>query len=183
MIFEYRNALTSEECLQLIELSKDKLIEATTLGPKQEDYRTAQNCWISELHPAVTKVKLLVREKTGLPVENQELVHIVKYTVGGQYKNHHDFFHPDTDYYQSQISRGGQRLYSCMFYLNDDFQGGETEFPELGVTIQPEACKMIVWSNVNSDNSLDYTTLHAGLPVTQGEKWICLVWVRENQFK
>lgn len=29
----------------------------------------------------------------------------------------------------------------------------------------------------------DYDSLHAGMPVTSGEKWIAIVWVREKKFQ
>lgn len=182
MIFEYRESLTPQECEELIQLGKDRLTPAFTLGVNREGYRTALNCWITEPLPITAKVKLLVKQATGVPVENQEHVHIVKYEVGGEYKPHHDFFHPNTDYFESQVARGGQRTHSCLFYLNTDFTGGETEFPNLGVKITPELGKLIVWDNLNN-GQLDYDSLHAGLPVASGEKWICVVWVRENEFR
>jgi prolyl 4-hydroxylase len=42
--------------------------------------------------------------------------------------------------------------------------------------------KLVIWKNLNDDLSLNYNSLHAGLPVIRGEKWICIVWVRENKF-
>jgi len=80
------------------------------------------------------------------------------------------------------MDRGGQRKYSALIYLNDDFEGGETYFPKINYTVKPEIGKMVIWENLNKDNSLNYDSLHAGLPVLSNEKWICIVWVRETKF-
>lgn len=182
MIQEFQNILSIDECNELIEISKNKLFSATTLGIKIIDYRTAENTWLFEKNNLTDKLKNIVSDKTNLPIENQEQIHIVKYNFGGEYKQHHDFFHPNTDYFESQTQKGGQRIYSCLFYLNDDFKGGETYFPKIDYKVNPELGKLIVWKNLNDDLSLNYNSLHSGLPIISGEKWICIVWVRENKF-
>lgn len=182
MIQEFKNVLSVDECNELIQMSKDKLFEATTLGENVKNYRTANNTWLFEKTDLTDKIKNIVSEKTNLPIENQEQIHIVNYNVGGEYKEHHDFFHPNTDYFESQIKRGGQRIYSCLFYLNDDFIGGETDFPKMNYKVKPQLGKLVIWKNLNDNFSINYNSLHAGLPVISGEKWICIVWVRENKF-
>ncbi len=182
MLDEYLNILNKDECSELITLSSNKLFGATTLGAYIKEYRTAENTWLFETTELTEKIKKIVSEKTKLPIENQEQIHIVKYNVGGEYKEHHDFFHPNTDYYDSQIKRGGQRIYSCLFYLNDNFKGGETDFPKINYRTTPQLGKLVVWKNLNDDNTLNYDSLHAGLPVVEGEKWICIIWVRESGF-
>lgn len=180
---EFDNQLTKEECEQLIEMSDGKMRAAGVLGVQDDGYRVAQNTWINETNDITLKIKNIVLHKTKLPHENQELIHVVKYVVGGEYKVHHDFFHPNTDYYERVTKTGGQRAYSCLFYLNDNFKGGETDFPQLNKTVQPEQGKLIVWRNAEPDGTLNHNTLHAGLPVTKGEKWICIVWVREKSIR
>ena len=177
------NFLTKEECLELIDIVKDDFYSSSVLGEQIEGYRTAQNTWIYHDTDLTLKIKEFISNKTNLPIENQEDLHIVKYNIGGQYKNHHDFFHPGEEYYDEVTKNGGQRAFSCLIYLNDDFTGGETCFPNKDITIKPELGKMIIWININEDNSLNYDSLHAGLPVISGEKLICIVWVREYNFK
>jgi prolyl 4-hydroxylase len=182
MIHEFKNILSVDECNELIQLSKNKLTEATTLGTQIKDYRTAETTWLFEKTELTDRIKTIVSEKTNLPIENQEQIHIVKYNIGGEYKEHHDFFHPDTDYYNTHIERGGQRVYSCLFYLNDDFEGGDTTFPKMKYVVNPALGKLVIWKNLNDDLSINPDSLHAGLPVIKGEKWICIIWVRENKF-
>lgn len=182
MVEEFKNILSVDDCNKLIEMSKDKLFAATVLGPGVKDYRTAENTWITEKNELTDKIKNIVYQKTNLPIENQENIHVVKYNTGGEYKVHHDFLHPNTDYFEYHIKRGGQRRYSCLFYLNDNFLGGETYFPKIEYKVNPALGKLVVWKNLNDDLSLNYDSLHAGLPVLSGEKWICIVWVRVGVF-
>ena len=69
-----------------------------------------------------------------------------------------------------------------MIYLNDDFEGGETHFPSLNLVVKPKKGKLVIWDNVNEDGSLDFNSLHAGLPVKKGFKYIAVIWIRENKF-
>lgn len=178
------NVLTQNECDELIQMGTvNGLTKANTLGETITSYRTADNSWILERNELVKKIETIVQNESGLPIENQEKIHIVKYDIGGEYKTHHDFFHPNTDYYESSMGTSGQRVFSFLFYLNDNFTGGETEFPNKDTVVTPQMGRLLIWRNLNEDGTLDYDSLHAGLPVESGQKNIAIVWVRENQFE
>ena len=174
--------LTINECDELIKKGSTNLITAKTLGTKIDGYRTADNSWIFDENELTLKIKNIVEKETNLPIENQEKIHIVKYDVSGEYKPHHDFFHPDTDYYETSMGNAGQRVYSCLFYLNDNFEGGQTEFVNKDIKVKPKTGRLLIWKNIKEDGSLDYDSFHAGLPVISGTKWIAIVWVREFEF-
>jgi prolyl 4-hydroxylase len=183
MIREIKNAITTDQSKELIEIAERHLIKMTTLGKETEGYRSAQGTWVDKNLELSIYIKSIISDCANLPIENMENLHIVKYQVGGEYKEHHDFFFPNEDYYERECTnRGGQRLKSALIYLNDDFEGGETHFPKLNKIIKPEINKMVIWDNINEDNSLNYDSLHAGLPVKSGVKYICIVWIRENKF-
>lgn len=178
------NILTQTECDELIQIGiKNGLVKANTLGKNIESYRTADNTWIWESNELTTKIQNIIEKESGFPIENQEKIHIVKYNIGGEYKPHHDFFHPNTDYYESTMNVGGQRIFSFLFYLNDNFVGGETNFPNKKIQITPKLGRLLIWRNLNEDGSLDYDSYHAGLPVESGEKYIAIIWVRKNIFQ
>jgi prolyl 4-hydroxylase len=183
MVVEIQNSITSEESKELIDLAEQSLTKTTTLGPQIDGYRTAQGTWLGKDLNVSQKIMEFVSKETNLPTENMESIHMVRYDVGGEYKEHHDFFFPNQDYYEENcVKRGGQRLKSALIYLNDDFEGGETYFPKLNITIKPEKNKMVIWDNLNQDESLNYDSLHAGLPVKSGVKYIAIIWIRKNQF-
>jgi prolyl 4-hydroxylase len=182
MITIIDKVLTIEECGELIQSASAHFTKTTTLGSEIDGYRTADGCWL-ERSPLVDKLSELTSNLTGYPIENQESVHIVKYDIGGEYKVHHDFFSPDADYYESHTNKVGQRLFSCLFYLNDDYEGGETEFPIRKLKVTPSTGRVLLWSNLTANDELDYDSLHAGLPVISGTKYIAIIWVRENKFR
>jgi prolyl 4-hydroxylase len=177
------NVLTPDECKHLIQIGSKNLAPAGTLGKKIEGYRVADGSWIREHDELTEKIKKMISVMTGNPIENQEEVHIVKYDIGGEFKIHCDYFHKTEEYYEQHMALGGQRIMSCLFYLNDDFEGGETEFPTKKLKITPRIGRLLMWSNVTPNDEVDPESLHAGLPVTKGVKYIAVIWIRESKFK
>lgn len=178
MIIIADNLLTELECNQLIGLASGKLIKAKTLG--NQNFRTAENTWLDDSHEVVSQVKLLVSTITSSPISHQEQVHIVRYGTNGEYKEHHDYFEAGYPTHDSALKERGQRTHTCLFYLNENFVGGETRFTKKNLNITPKTGRMVVWTNTLPNKLPDESTLHAGLPVTEGEKWLCIVWVRER---
>lgn len=181
--YDFITPFTKQELDEVIKRYDKELPPLRTLGEHKDEYRTGQGTWIKEKEPTIDRFKQLIAGITGLPIENQETPHFIKYEVGGQYKHHFDYFHPGTNYYEEHIKRGGQRVFTSILYLNDDFEGGETDFPKHKITVKPTAGKMFTWRNVTVDGQLDVNSNHAGLPVKTGIKYIVVVWVRQNTFK
>jgi prolyl 4-hydroxylase len=182
MVREFDNFLSPELCDKLINLSLDKLEVAEVLGENQ-NWRTASSCWLTESHnESISDLRVRISEMINMPVENMETLHIVKYDVGGEYKTHQDYFHKGEDYNEN-ISRGGQRQKTALIYLNEDFTGGVTRFPQIYLSIKPEVGKLVIWDNLLSDGTPDLLSSHCGLPVESGEKWIAVIWIREKEFK
>jgi prolyl 4-hydroxylase len=182
MVYEYPNSFTIEDCKQLIE-SANQFSKADTLGEKIDDYRVAENIWLSREDKMSTRIFYNIYLKTNCLPVHMEHVCIVKYDIGGEYKLHHDFFHPSEDYSTDLLSNGGNRVKTALIYLNDDFEGGETQFPNLDTTIKPELGKMVIWDNLLDNGELDMDSIHAGLPVTSGTKYIAVVFIREKDFE
>ena len=176
------DVLTVNECEQLINEYSTELRKLDTLGTPIDNYRTADGTWIYKDTELSLKIQNIIANDSGLPIENQEKIHIVKYEIGGEYKPHHDFFHPNTDYYENTMGTAGQRTHSYLFYLNDNFTGGETEFPHKKIKITPKTGRLLIWRNLKENGELDYDSFHAGLPVESDTKYIAIVWVRENSF-
>lgn len=69
------------------------------------------------------------------------------------------------------------RFATILFYLNDDMKGGETSFPRWvnaetseALKVKPERGKAILFYNLLPDGNYDERSLHAALPVLEGEK-------------
>ena len=182
ILVEYPNFFNKHWCEFLIGLAQTKLKEAGTVGEQIDGYRVANSCWLGGMDlPQLKEIKQQVSIITGFPVENQEELHVVQYDVGGEYKIHHDYFTKEVPDENTEMGASGNRTHSFLVYLNDDFEGGGTNFPQLNRTIQPELGKGICWLNTFKGVPVEESE-HAGLPVTKGKKWILIVWVRENTF-
>ena len=68
-----------------------------------------------------------------------------------------------------------------MVYLNDVNEGGATRFLAIEQNISPQKGLAVVWNNRYPNGQLNYDSLHAGLPVEDGEKLILTKWFREHQ--
>ena len=54
-----------------------------------------------------------------------------------QITEHFDFVDPlQTPNYEQELAENGQRIVTFLVYLNDDYAGGKTEMPELGISHQ-----------------------------------------------
>jgi len=178
------NVLTKNECDFIIKSSEQSLKPSTTLS-NEDGYRTSTNCFMNYRNPISGKIAKYVQEIISqadgvvIPFENFEDMQVVRYKTGEYYKNHHDFFDPDTEEDQIELKKGGQRIWSALVYLNNVSDGGGTEFLKLHKTIYPKMGRMIVWKNMLNCETID-ETYHQGLAPIGCDKWACNVWVREG---
>jgi prolyl 4-hydroxylase len=173
--------MTDKDCEELINLCESNLEKLKVLS-KRDDYRIAEGCFVSEKIDVASNYRDRIAKMLYIPQTNMEDVHLVKYEVGGEYKEHQDWFHPSQDYYRKEMERGGQRIKTALVYLNDDFSGGDTTFPKIGMRITPKKGKLVVWDNVTAEGELSYDSTHIGEIVTEGVKYIAVIWMRAQYF-
>ena len=70
------------------------------------------------------------------------------------------------------------RHWTALIWLNDDYEGGETDFPDVGVRVKGAVGDMLLFHNVTGEGLPDPRMIHAGLPVTSGVKWMASRWIR-----
>lgn len=131
---------------------------------------------------ATDLVLVLVRERiarlAGLPVPGLEPTQILRYEPGQAFDWHVDFLDPAIPGHRNDLTNSGQRIATCLVWLNDDYEGGETAFETGGQRFRGHKGDAILWANVTPNGAPDLLTLHAGLPPTWGEKWILSQWMR-----
>ena len=66
-----------------------------------------------------------------------------------------------------------------MIYLNQPEDGGATRFKTIGKTVQPETGKLLAWNNLLPDGRPNPATLHQGMKVRRGTKYVLTKWFRE----
>jgi hypothetical protein len=119
----------------------------------------------------------------GYPMQHFELPMVLHYEVGQQITPHFDFIDANAADYAQQISEQGQRMITFLLYLNDDYAGGETTFPELGIVNRGKAGDGLYFVNAHPDLSPDRRMLHTGSPPTAGEKWIVSQFIVSKQLR
>jgi prolyl 4-hydroxylase len=126
-------------------------------------------------------VQLRMQAACGLPLCNMEATAVLHYAVGEQSTNHFDFVSPEIPNYAQEIEKNGQRVLTFLVYLNDDYDGGETDFPELGLAHKGRRGEGLFFVNALDNNEPDLRTVHAGRPPTKGEKWVVSQFIRNRR--
>lgn len=112
------------------------------------------------------------------PLGCLEMSQVLHYDVGQEFVLHCDFLDPQA--LREEIARNGQRVATVLIYLNDDFEGGQTSFPRLGLNHRGKTGDALVFGNVDAAGRPDPRSQHAGCPPTRGEKWVFSQWVRDR---
>lgn len=184
----FDNFLSTLECNALIELSAGKLdcsktVDALTGQSLAHQDRRSQGTYFRKgENPLASLIDARIATLLDWPVSHGEDLQILRYTVGGEYKPHFDYFDPVLAGSESHLLRGGQRIATLVIYLNDVLEGGATIFPSCGLEIRPKCGSAVYFSYQMSDGSVDSMSLHGGGPVLVGEKWIATKWLRERPF-
>jgi len=128
----------------------------------------------------VQVLRARISTASNLPLPVFEPAQVMHYSVGQEFLPHHDYLDPASPGDRDQIARLGQRIATFLLYLNDDFDGGETEFLKTGFRYRGRKGDALLFANVNSARAPDPLTMHAGRPPTRGEKWILSQWIRDR---
>ena len=129
-------------------------------------------------------VMMLVRERiartTGHPTLGMEPVQVLHYSVGEAFTPHYDWLDPEVPGYGRDLEADGQRAVTFLTYLNDAYEGGETEMEAIGLKHRAATGDALYWANIKPNGRVDLGTRHAGLPPTSGEKWVYSQWLRDR---
>ena len=185
-IYEYPNILTDEQCSEIISLAKPLIRPSTVISDGGEDkpdtrFRTSHNTFLPRTHKVVQDIYKNLSKIIDIDTDHFEQLQVVRYEPGQEYKAHWDACWED-DKCVEFMKQGGQRYATFLLYLNDDFTGGETEFPLRNIKVKPVKGKAALFFNLEKDNKTKLDkSFHAGLPPNTGIKWLCNVWVRLNK--
>ena len=175
-------------CKYLIEhsaprLQRAQVFDAFSSSLKVDPMRTNTNAAYSVIDTDVVMqlTRARIARAAGVAFGALEPMEVLHYSGGELYRPHIDFFHPSRPNYAEEMRIRGQRVKTCLVYLNAGYEGGETEFPKLGIKFRGEVGEALVFDNVGSDGAGDLNTLHTGLPTSSGEKWLLSQWIREKR--
>ena len=180
-LFVVRDFLDLETCAALIEridASRRPSEIADDLGIA--NFRTSETCDLSSTDPLVGEIERKIAGLLGLDLACSEPLQGQRYAPGQEFKPHTDTFNPGGyDFYVHTADRG-QRTWTAMIYLNRPQGGGATRFKKIGKTIQPETGKLLAWNNLLPDGSPNGATLHQGMKVRRGTKYVLTKWFRQR---
>src|ERR1700733_1510338 len=121
-----------------------------------------------------------ISNATGFARRCLEETNVLHYAQGQEFGRHYDFFAPDNPAFEQEVASKGQRAGTFLIYLNDGFEGGETEFPKLGWRYKGLPGDALYFRNVLPSGAPDTQTLHAGIAPIKGEKWLLSQWIRTH---
>ena len=176
--------LPPQMCDWLVGRAKPNLVRAQVYEPSAGMHDAAART-NSEFHIGTFKSDLIIMllqqriaTLTRLPLGGFESCTILRYLPGEEFKSHVDYFDVTKPENARIVAAEGQRVLTFLVWLNDEYSGGETEFPYLRQRFRGRKGDALWFVNVNPDFSPNPHTLHAGLPPTNGEKWLFSQWCR-----
>jgi prolyl 4-hydroxylase len=181
-LFIVRDFLDAGTCAELIRLIDRKRRPSTIADDRGHDshFRTSETCDLDWSDPVVADVDRKIAALLGLPLAASEPIQGQRYAPGQEFKPHTDTFEPAGPDYFTHCAATGNRTWTAMIYLNVPEAGGATRFKAIGKTVQPETGKLLAWNNLLPDGRPNPATLHQGMKVRKGTKYILTKWFRER---
>jgi prolyl 4-hydroxylase len=175
--------LSLDQCRALVAIVDSNRRPSTLLSPTADpNFRTSESCDMDRWSEDVRPIDESIAAMLGIPPQNGETMQGQRYAPGQQFRAHHDYFSEGKSYYADVTAQGGQRTWTAMIYLNDVEEGGATWFPQAGFRALPKRGQMLVWNNMKPDGAPNVATLHEGMPVRRGVKYIVTKWFREDSW-
>lgn len=176
------NFLSDFEASAIIQIAKP-LLRGSSVGDSSagiftSDTRTSRNGWVRRNTSPITQT-LFKRAANLLRIDeallnrnaNVEDLQVLCYAKGQKYDSHHDW---------GVSGFPESRFLTLLLYLNDqvhDQAGGETAFTKRGIKIHGGKGNAVLFYDLLPDGNGDDLSLHASLPVHEGEKWLANFWV------
>ncbi|MBC9908992.1 prolyl hydroxylase family protein [Chitinophaga varians] len=173
-IFAVEDFFSEEECQYMIDYCEQHhLFNRSMTGAADGTNevtagRTSYSAFITAGRQDAIFNEIIERAADLMEVEATRIedLQCVRYGEGQEYRPHFDSF-----------ESGLKRRATLLVYLNDDFEGGETIFPEIDVSISPKKGMALAFINLDEQHNDIIYALHGGAPVTGGTKFACNIWI------
>ncbi len=182
-----KKVLEGWECDYLIQRAGPKLEPAQTSdsvdhGKSGSEYRTnsAAKFWLLQQDIVLAMIDRKIAFAAETPVDFAEDLVVLHYNPGERYYPHCDGFLPELPDQAAEIDLRGQRIRTILVYLNEDFSDGETYFLHADKKIKLPPGDAVMFENVTEEGDPDEHSVHEGLPVSKGQKWLASKWIRDK---
>lgn len=176
-----KNFVNADECSALIARVDEKRRPSTIADPNGDDYfRTSETCDLDHTDPFVAEIDARICNFADIDPQFGEPLQGQRYAVGQEFKAHTDFFDPQGQDFEKFCSVSGQRTWTFMIYLNEPGAGGATRFVQYKKSFTPQTGMMLGWNNMDASGAPNHWTLHHGMKVRSGTKYVITKWFREK---
>ncbi len=171
----FRGAFSKQECDFLMTMAEPTYQRSLVIMDGREipdPIRTSDGStihWLIE-DPATHAINRRLAALSGTAVERGEPLQILRYRPGQQYRPHVDWLPPPN-----------RRILTALIYLNDGYDGGQTDFPKIALKVRGQMGDALVFTSALPNGDLDPLAEHSGLPVTSGTKYLASRWIREHR--
>lgn len=179
--------MSAEECAWMIGLGGPRLTRAAVYDRQAEGSQvvsarsnSAGAILMLDMDVVATLLTARMANTTGLPSHWFEPPAVLHYAPGEEFQPHYDYLDASVPGHAAELKRGGQRIATFLTYLNEGYEGGETDFPRLGYRFKGRRGDALIFGNVDPTGKPDPRTQHAGKPPASGEKWLLSQWVRDR---
>jgi hypothetical protein len=176
-------------CDWLIARARGRLREAMMYDPSIkaaaiDPHRTCSDYQFDILNTDLVLILLRARiaAVTGLPTVAMEPPRIFHYAVGQDIKPHYDRCGDQVGGYGRDGGYLGDRIVTVLVYLNDGYRGGELNFPKARFQCKGAKGDAVYFAHIDPAGRPDPLSLHAGLKIESGEKWVLSQWIHDRPF-
>ena len=161
------------------------VVDPVTGQPKRDEIRRSSSASIDLMDLDFVTYALIVdvANSLGVEVAHCENLALLHYRENEEYRYHADYLINNSGQTSRSLTLSGQRTHTVLIYLNEGYQGGETDFPKWQLKALPALGKAIMFKNIDEYGQPDRDSIHAGKPVLAGEKWVLSIWVREKPYQ
>ena len=166
----------SDEEINHIKKEAAKKLKTSTISQSKiinKTKRDSYTAWLDLNDPIISNVAQRCVSLTDRPIENCEMLQVLRYKPGGFYNPHQDTF-SDT--------MKNKRMYTIILALNDDYEDGRTIFPNLSMKYKLKKGDALFFHTLDNYELKTSKALHGGEPVKNGEKWICNLWIHKYKY-
>lgn len=177
--------LTDKECEYIIQLSTPLFERSMFMVGNERVLDEGRTSFSAELHvfpndEILNAIQERASKLIDVPANHFEYFQCLSYDKKQEIEHHYDTFDENSEGGRKVIAEGGQRKYTMLAYLNDDFEGGATYFPELDYMVQPKKRRVLIFNNLDENGNILKCSWHGGLPVKSGRKFAMNMWVRNK---
>ena len=150
-----REFITPEERAHIMKQAKDRLSDSLvdTDGRVDKEMRFSQTAWLPKSDPVVRAIMERCVSRVKKTVDHCEELQVLRYGEGGHYRPHQDVLEGDKN----------KRAYTFILALTDEYEGGETEFPNIGRSFKLRAGDALFFNtldNLGLDTELALSLIH-----------------------